>query len=103
MQALAKQLVGMQNADGGWSQEKDKESDALGTGQALYALSAAGLSDREPFVARAWTFLVKTQKPDGSWYVPTRVAVGGSRFSSYMGSAWASMGMVRTLPSKKGP
>ena len=48
---------------------------------------------------RAWAFLLKAQKEDGSWYVVTRQEAGNtSRFSSYMGTAWATIGLVRSLP-----
>ena len=36
-------LLSQQNGDGGWSQDKDRASDAYMTGQALYALSKAGV------------------------------------------------------------
>jgi prenyltransferase beta subunit len=99
VQTLVKELIGQQNADGGWAQAKDKPSDALGTGQALYALSEAGVGAQESAVQRACGYLVKKQKDDGSWYVVTRQEGGNtSRFSTYMGSAWATIGLVRSLP-----
>ncbi len=36
VRALVKQLLKTQNADGGWSQLKDRPGDALATGQTLY-------------------------------------------------------------------
>src|SRR5262249_34665479 len=77
-------------------QIKDRASDALATGQALVALAAAG-SARDEAVQRAWSFLLKTQRDDGSWLVPTRVAKGHDVIIRYNGSGWATIGLVRTL------
>jgi hypothetical protein len=44
--------------------------------------------------------LIKNQKPDGSWLVQSR-AYEPPEFSSYMGTAWATLGLVRTLPESK--
>ena len=44
LQALVKQLLTLQKDDGGWSQTMKLKSNALGTGQALVALSSAGLT-----------------------------------------------------------
>ena len=63
VQALVKQLLALQRDDGGWSQAKKLKSDALGTGQALVALSTTGLTAKDPAFAKAWTYLIKTQKP----------------------------------------
>lgn len=98
---LRKQLLAKQNADGGWSWLFGEASDAFATGQSLYALSYAGLPADDPAVGRAWTFLVKTQRPDGSWYVPTTKKgkqKDNEGLSSYWGSAWAVIGLARTLP-----
>jgi acylphosphatase len=94
---LVKQLLEQQHPDGGWGQIQDRASDALATGQALVALAAAG-SARDEAVQRAWGFLLKTQRDDGSWQVPTRVAKGHDVIISYNGSGWATIGLVRTLP-----
>src|SRR6516225_3020145 len=59
-QPLVKRIKERQNADGGWSQTKDMASDAWATGQALYALSHAGIKSNDPVVTRAHAFLIKT-------------------------------------------
>jgi acylphosphatase len=95
---LVKELLQQQHADSGWGQVKDRASDALATGQALAALAAAGCA-RDEAVKRAWGFLLRTQRDDGSWLVPTRVAKGHDVIISYYGSGWATIGLVRSLPS----
>lgn len=91
VQTLVKQLLAMQQDDGGWSQTQKLRSDALGTGQALVALTSAGLPTESPAIVKAWGFLIKNQKPNGSWDVTSR-AYQAPEFSSYMGTAWAPPG-----------
>jgi hypothetical protein len=100
VQALVKQLLTLQKDDGGWSQAKKLPTDALGTGQALVALTTAGVTAKDPAVAKAWGYLIKNQKPDGSWHVNSR-AYEPPAFSSYMGTAWATLGLVQMLPESK--
>ncbi|MDB5339873.1 MAG: Ankyrin [Planctomycetaceae bacterium] len=97
VQTLVKQLLAVQQDDGGWSQTRKLGSDALGTGQALVALTSAGVPTESPAIVKAWGFLIKSQKPNGSWEVMSR-AYQAPEFSSYMGTAWATLGLVRTLP-----
>jgi hypothetical protein len=91
-----------QNADGGWSQTKDMASDAWATGQALYAIAQAGSTSHGPVIARAQAFLIRTQRPDGSWSMtsrPTKPGGGGSGSLipiTGAGSAWAVLGLVST-------
>jgi hypothetical protein len=81
------------------------KSDAFATGLALYVLSepeAEGVADA---VRRARAFLIRTQRPDGSWLMNSRPAappgpdparnLGPIR---YVGTAWATMGLVRSSP-----
>src|SRR5439155_5531795 len=85
---LIQHIKKRQNADGGWSQTKNMASDAWATGQALYALAHAGLKPNEPVIARAHTFLIKTQRNDGSWPMTSRpVKPGGA----------GSKGLIRRL------
>jgi hypothetical protein len=97
MQTHVKELLALQKEDGGWSQTKKLRSDALGTGQALVALTAAGVV-KDPAFEKAWDYLIKNQKPDGNWEVASR-AYEPPEFSGYMGTAWATLGLVRTLPA----
>ncbi len=99
---LVRRIKERQNADGGWSQANDMASDAWATGQALYALAHAGLEPDDPVIARAHTFLIKSQRDDGSWPMTSRpIKAGGEGAKSLIpitgaGSAWAVLGLVRS-------
>jgi hypothetical protein len=101
-QPLVKRISERQNEDGGWSQTKDMASDAWATGQALYALAHAGVKSDEPAIRRAQTFLIKSQRADGSWPMTSRpVKPGGEGSKSLIpitgaGCAWAVLGLVRS-------
>jgi hypothetical protein len=95
---LKEELLARQNADGGWNwAKKQPKSDAFATGESLYALSLAGLTGDSPAVRKAWQYLVTTQQPDGSWTADTRKPSGGKEISSYWASAWATIGLARSL------
>ncbi len=97
---LIQRIRERQNTDGGWSQSPDMASDAWATGQALYALSHAGLKPAEPVIARGQAFLIKTQREDGSWPMTSRPTKPGGEGTKYLvpitgaGSAWAVLGLV---------
>jgi Squalene-hopene cyclase N-terminal domain len=101
--ALLRELLGRQRADGGWGWAKDsKGSDAFATGQALYALGLPGRGGEDPAVRRAWGFLVRTQDEDGSWPVPQEAVNTrrrGLNVYTYWGTAWATIGLLQTLPT----
>ena len=104
LQSLAKQIVNRQNADGGWSQAKEMASDAYATGQALYALTVAGVASCDAAVKKGQAFLVKTQRPDGSWPMTSRPMKPGDQGSknlspiTHAGTAWGTIGLVRSAP-----
>jgi hypothetical protein len=91
----------MQNSDGGWSQFPTLPSDAYATGQALYALNAAGgMPATDPVYAKGVKFLLDTQAADGSWHVKTRsiwlqpyfesgFPYGHDQWISAAGTGWA--------------
>jgi squalene-hopene/tetraprenyl-beta-curcumene cyclase len=93
------QLRKQQHEDGGWSQTSRLPSDALATGQALYALAAAGVDTSDLAVDRARAYLAKTQQPDGSWLVNTRNPNSKGWVISYYGTGWATLGLLHTLPA----
>jgi squalene cyclase len=101
-QPLVEQIKARQNADGGWSQTPEMQSDAWATGQALYALAHAGLNSQDPVIQRAQAFLVSSQRSDGSWPMTSRpIKPGGEGSKSLIpitaaGSSWAVMGLARS-------
>jgi squalene-hopene/tetraprenyl-beta-curcumene cyclase len=105
---LLEELLGRQSADGGWGWRKDaKASDALGTGQALYALRVAGVGPADPAIRRAQAFLLGAQREDGSWPAESRWYSGSQDekhlrnadpIYAFWGSAWATIGLLHTLP-----
>ena len=84
-------------------------SDAWATGQALYALAHAEMKSSDPVVARAQSFLVRTQRDDGSWRMTSRpTKPGGKGCKSLIpitcaGTAWAILGLVRSDRRGKPP
>jgi hypothetical protein len=100
-QPLVQLIKQRQNSDGGWSQTKEMASDAWATGQALYALAHARVKADDPVIDRGHTFLIKTQREDGSWPMTSRpVKPGGQGSNSLIpitgaGTAWAVLGLVQ--------
>lgn len=94
-------LLGRQNKDGGWGQLQDLSSDGYATGQALYFLNLAGVKPDRAEVQRGVAYLVASQKEDGSWVTPPRAHPGATPAKNtmpinYFGSAWATLGLMRT-------
>ena len=106
---LAQRLLDLQNADGGWSQDKDRPSDALATGESIYALAltsgleAARDDARKSAIVRAQAWLARTQNEDGSWRVPVRSVKNKGLALSHYGTGWAAIGLMRTLPDGATP
>ncbi|MCA9120202.1 MAG: hypothetical protein H6822_33830 [Planctomycetaceae bacterium] len=99
---LRQELLSRQRDDGGWGWLGEGPSDALGTGIVLFALSHVS-QDLDPnAVERARRFLLDTQEDDGSWTVPStlkRAKGNVKETSTYWGTAWAVIGLVRTQPA----
>jgi hypothetical protein len=73
LDGAARTLVGEQRQDGGWPQNPHLESDAYATGVVLSTLSEAGLLKvTDSAYVRGIAYLLRTQFPDGSWYVRSR-------------------------------
>lgn len=100
-QALQDQLLARQNADGGWSLDGSGasnanrasgagQSDALATGQTLYALRLAGHADGEPAIDRGIAWLIQHQGKDGAWR-SLSTGQGGAEKGEAM---WAVLGLV---------
>lgn len=103
LRSAVDRFLGRQNKDGGWGQLRDSPSDAYATGQALYVLGLAGVSNDRAEVRRGVAFLVDTQKEDGSWPMTGRSHPGATPSRNpvpitYFGSAWATLGLTRSLP-----
>jgi Ankyrin repeats (3 copies)/Squalene-hopene cyclase N-terminal domain len=107
--AAARALVAEQRPDGGWGQLPAIESDAYATGQALMALRAAGMKPTDPVFERGVAFLLRTQRPDGSWLVRSRVFPfqplkesgfphGKDQWISAAGTSWAAMALSSAEP-----
>lgn len=91
-------LLSFQNADGGWGWLVDEESDALGTGIALYALATSSSPEAAKARSNAIEFLSTTQLADGSWDVRGTKKSGRNEVAetaSYWGSCWAVIGLLQ--------
>ncbi len=82
IEAETGRLLGKQNGDGGWGQDDALPSDAFATGQALYFLSLAGVGRDREEVRRGVSFLVGSQKEDGSWPMTSRAHPGEEVFTN---------------------
>jgi hypothetical protein len=70
IQLVLDTILGEQNDNGGWGWIREQESDAMATGQVLYARSMQPrASEVSPAVERARTYLLTTQTSDGPWEV----------------------------------
>lgn len=114
IQPLARELAATQRPDGGWAQLTRLGSDAYATGQALVALQrVGGFTARHESVRRGLAYLLSTQRPDGSWLVETRLHEqdlvsppyvetgfphGRHQIISAMGTTWATMALLESLP-----
>lgn len=84
---LKSRLLEAQNKDGGFPLTVGAESNALATGQALYALRQLGMNDSDPSVDKAVMWLLEAQQPDGGW------SDSGAEKAEAM---WAVLGLVST-------
>ncbi|HYZ84951.1 MAG TPA: ankyrin repeat domain-containing protein [Bryobacteraceae bacterium] len=105
LQPHAKALAATQRKDGGWAQNKWLASDAMGTGQAVFALAQAGYAADHPARAKGRSFLISTQNEDGSWMVRSRspkfqpyfesgFPYGHDQWISHAASTWATMALA---------
>ena len=111
--AAAKALAATQRPDGGWSQLPSMGSDAYATGEALYALNAAGrMPAADPLYAKGVKYLLNTQAADGSWHVKSRsiwlqpyfesgFPYGHDQWISAAGTSWAAMALSLTVDPRQ--
>jgi hypothetical protein len=102
----ARELLAIQHADGGWSQEPSMASDAYATGEALVALRESGVvAQTDPACRKGLEFLLRTQIEDGSWIVETRAVpiqayfesgfpYGVNQWVSAAATGWATMALA---------
>ncbi|MBM3785187.1 MAG: hypothetical protein FJW30_12555 [Acidobacteria bacterium] len=95
-----------QQPNGGWRQLATAGEDAYATGLALYALRlGGGVAPSDPAYEKGVRFLLDSQRPDGSWYVASRVfplqaamesgfPYGHDQWISAAGTAWAAMALL---------
>jgi hypothetical protein len=97
---LRDELVRRQHDDGGFGWLCADESDAFGTGVAIYALARDGAKANASVVTRARQFLVQTQQADGSWAVKGTKKAKAKQIeptATYWGTCWAVIGLAETL------
>jgi ankyrin repeat protein len=105
-----KQLLALQQADGGWSQNPHLATDAYATGQVLYALAELKVPATAP-IQHAIAFLLRTQQNDGTWHVKSRAMPIQPYFESgfpyehdqwisFSGTAWADIALALTAPAE---
>ena len=109
LKPIADRLITQQHADGGWSQLARLDSDAYATGEVLVALREAHIPAADPAWQRGLSYLKRTQKPDGSWLVRSRLheqrlvsppyfesgfPYGANQMISCMGTSWATAALL---------
>jgi hypothetical protein len=115
IRTVAEALIAQQRADGGWAGNPNLVADAYATGEALYALREAGvLAPSDPRHRRGVEYLLRTQYPDGSWYVPGRAVKFQPYFQSGFpfehdqwisaaGTAWAATAVAAEIARRPLP
>jgi ankyrin repeat protein len=105
----ARELLTLQQSDGGWGQLSSLGSDAYATGQALVALrESRAVPLTNPAYRRGIQFLLNSQLEDGSWYVRTRAPAiqpyfdsdfphGPDQFISAAATNWAAMALTTVV------
>ena len=109
LHSLARAISAEQQPDGGWRPRPGLPSDAYATGESLYALAASRQSSAaDPAYRKGFQFLLRTQRPDGTWFVPGRSPriqayfEGGFPYSrdqwiSSWATAWAVMALAEGI------
>lgn len=115
IRVAASELRRGQRPDGGWAQTDGLASDAYATGSALVALhKAGGLAVSDPAYRRGLAFLVRNQRPDGSWFVRSRSKPfqtyfesgyphGQDQFISITAGGWATAALAIACPPAEFP
>jgi squalene cyclase len=113
MDRYVRKLLSEQDADGGWLQKRGLKPDAYATGSALVALhEAGGLSCQHSAWRSGLEFLLRTQRPDGSWHVESRAKPlqeffesgfphGKDQFLSAFATGWATEALLFALAEQR--
>lgn len=108
--AAAWELQQAQRTDGSWSQLDGGRGDAYATGLSLVALHLGGdLKPDAPAYRTGLTYLLKTQRTDGTWFVKSRSKPfqpyyesgfphEKDQFISIAASGWAAAALTFALP-----
>lgn len=97
------ELLARQNADGGWPWQPDQISDAMTTGQAVYALALTGTTPATRTALRQGVdYLLESQQADGTWVtdselVSTEHDDAKDYIYTYWGTTWAAIGLSRAI------
>jgi len=110
---VTRKMLDLQRTDGGWAQLPSLGSDAYATGETLFALLESGMIQAgDEKCQKAIQYLLKSQHPDGAWYVEARSYIiqpfmstdfpvnDENQFISAAATSWASMALLKTLPDK---
>ena len=103
---FVRRLLDEQLAGGGWVQKAGMKPDAYATASVLVALNkAGGISPGHERWQKGIEYLLKTQQPDGSWHVASRVKPvqeffesgfphGKDQFISAFATGWATEALL---------
>ncbi|MDG2131493.1 MAG: hypothetical protein P8K08_26075 [Fuerstiella sp.] len=93
-------ILNEQNDDGGWGWIRERESDAMATGQVLYALSMRSREgEATKAIELARMYLLTTQTSDGSWEVKGTKKNKQDKIqetATYWGTCWAVIGLLES-------
>ena len=113
LERFVQELLGGQDPAGGWAQKRGMKPDGYATGSVLVALNeAGGVSCRHPAWLGGLDYLLRTQKPDGSWHVTSRAKPlqeyfesgfphGKDQFISAFATGWATEAMLIALAQER--
>jgi hypothetical protein len=110
---FVEKLLSEQDAEGGWVQKRGMKPDAYATGSVLVVLhEAGGVSCQHAAWQRGLDYLLRTQKPDGSWHVVSRAKPlmeyfesgfphGKDQFISAFATGWATEALLMALAQER--